>query len=251
VRRFASFDGKEIAYVTEGDGPPVLLLHGFASEHRGNWVTPGVFDALAGSHRVIAWDARGHGESDKPHDPASYAGDAMVRDATALLDHLGIDRVHLVGYSMGAIVALRLTPNEPRVRSLVLGGIGGRVAQGRRPIDSGRVAAAMTADDPSAFGPAARAFRRFAERTGADRQALAAIQQAHAGEAPARPDLVRVPTLVLVGDDDKLAGPPEALAARVPDGLARAHTVRGDHLTAMFDPAFTQAILEFLASAGA
>lgn len=247
VQRFASFDGTGIAYVTAGTGPPVLLLHGFASDHAGNWVAPGVFGALAASRRVIASDARGHGASDKSHDPAAYAGDAMARDVSALLDHLGIGSVDVVGYSMGAIVALRLAPHEPRVRSLVLGGIGGRVAQGRRPIDSSRVAAAMTARDPSSFGPAARAFRRFAERTGADRQALAAIQQAHAGESPARPDLIRVPTLVVVGRDDRLAGPPDALASRIPGGLARTCTVRGNHLTAMFDPAFTSAILDFLA----
>ncbi|HEY7135591.1 MAG TPA: alpha/beta fold hydrolase [Acidimicrobiia bacterium] len=246
VRRFASFDGTGIAFTTAGDGPPVLLLHGFASDHVGNWVAPGVFDALAASHHVVALDARGHGRSDKPHDPAAYKDEAMARDAAALLDHLGIGHVDVVGYSMGAIVAVRLAPREPRVRSLVLGGIGGRVAEGRRPVDSGRVAAAMTADDPSSFGPAARAFRRFAERTGADRQALAAIQRTNAGESRARPDLVQVPTLVVVGDDDRLAGPPEALAARIPDGLARAVTVHGNHLTAMFDPAFTRAILDFL-----
>ena len=74
------------------------------------------------------------------------------------------------------------------------------------------------------------------------------IQQANAGESRARPDLVRIPTLVLVGDDDRLAGPPEALAAAIPDGLARAVTVHGNHLTAMFDPAFTRAIVDFLAA---
>src|SRR5262245_37410498 len=105
VERFASFDGTEIAYTVSGSGPDVLLLHGFAADHRVNWVEPGVVDALVdGGHRVIAYDARGHGASGKPHDPDAYAHDAMPRDATTLLDHLDVTTVDVVGYSMGAMV---------------------------------------------------------------------------------------------------------------------------------------------------
>src|ERR1700722_17086264 len=105
VDRFESFDGVGIAYVTAGSGPDVLLLHGFAADYPANWVAPGVVDALVGAgRRVIGFDARGHGQSDKPHDPAAYDNDAMTRDARGLLDHLGVERVDVVGYSMGALV---------------------------------------------------------------------------------------------------------------------------------------------------
>src|SRR6478672_13252418 len=107
MERFASFDGTGIAYTIVGSGPDALLLHGFAADHHVNWVAPGIVDALvAAGRRVIAYDARGHGQSDKPHDPAAYENDAMVRDARSLLDHLGVESVDVVGYSMGALVSL-------------------------------------------------------------------------------------------------------------------------------------------------
>ncbi len=133
--RFASFDGLEIAFTVMGTGPDTLLMHGFAADAAGNWIAPGVAGAMvAAGRRVILYDARGHGASGKPHDAAAYENQAMVHDASALLDHLGITAVDVVGYSMGAIVATRFVPTEPRVRSLVLGGIGGRLVSGR-PLD--------------------------------------------------------------------------------------------------------------------
>ena len=115
---FSTFDELELAYLDTGQGAPVILLHGFAADHAANWVTTGVVDSLVGAHlRVIAPDARGHGASAKPHDPGAYAHDAMVRDVQSLLDHLSLDRVDVVGYSMGSIVAGRLAPREPRVRN--------------------------------------------------------------------------------------------------------------------------------------
>src|SRR6478672_6217583 len=115
--QFTSFDGLPIAYTVAGAGPDVLLLHGFASSAQGNWIAPGIRDAIVASgRRVIAYDARGHGESGKPHDPAAYENGAMRQDAHALLDHLGIERVDLVGYSMGALVSSQVAQHEPRVR---------------------------------------------------------------------------------------------------------------------------------------
>jgi len=103
-------------------------LHGFAADHHANWVTPGIVNALTGAERqVIATDARGHGRSGKPHDPASYDGDSMVLDAQAVLDHLGVTEVDVVGYSMGAMVAARLVSVDPRARSVVLGGVASNV----------------------------------------------------------------------------------------------------------------------------
>ncbi len=250
MEHFLSFDGTGIAFVTAGAGPDVLLLHGFAADHVVNWVAPGVFDAfVAAGRRVIALDARGHGESDKPHDPAAYENDAMARDAQALLDHLDIERVDVVGYSMGALVSTRLVPNEPRSRSCVLGGIGGKIRGGRGFSTERRalLAAALEADDRSGIADASvRAFRVFAEQTGADRRALAAIQRAATPAARTRLDEMNVPTLVIVGDGDTLAGSPQDLADRIPGAIAR--VVTGSHLGAVADPAFTSTVVEFVTS---
>ncbi len=243
--RFASFDGLEIAFTVMGAGPDTLLMHGFAADvarqlggprHRGRarrGRTPGDPVRRPGSRRV-----------GKPHDPAGYENQAMVRDAAAVLDHLGVTTADVVGYSMGAIVATRFVPTEPRVRSLVLGGIGGRLVSGR-PLNRRAIAAALTAAPGAEISDApARAFRRFAQQSGNDMAALAAIQRVprHAAAGPL--DEIRVPTLVLVGRNDALAGAPGELAARIPNATAR--TVPGDHLTAVAQPEFTAAVVEFL-----
>jgi pimeloyl-ACP methyl ester carboxylesterase len=242
-----SFDGTRIAYTARGAGPAVLLLHGFGADQVLNWDRPGVIDALVDNgRRVIATDARGHGASDKPHDPERYAGDAMVRDAQAVLDHLGVQGVDVVGYSMGAMVAARLVPEEPRTRSLVLGGVGETVVP---PQSGGRnpeaIATALLAEDTSAIGSATgRAFREFADATGADRRALAALSRSSALRYAVRFDEITVPTLVIAGTDDILIRSPDALAARLPS--ARLRMVKGDHLGAPYHHEFKDAIVEFL-----
>jgi pimeloyl-ACP methyl ester carboxylesterase len=245
-----SFDGTRIAYTARGSGPAALLLHGFAADHALNWARPGVIDALVASgRRVIATDARGHGASDKPHDPDRYAGDTMVRDAQVVLDRLGVEQVDVVGYSMGSMVAARLVPAEPRTRSLVLGGVGATVTP---PRTGGRapeaVAAALLADDPASIeNVAGKAFREFADFTGADRLALAALSRSDALRYSVRFDAITVPTLVIAGDADLLIKAPGELADRLPS--ARSEMVSGDHLTAMYDPAFSLALVEFLEEA--
>jgi pimeloyl-ACP methyl ester carboxylesterase len=243
---FASFDGLEIAYATFGQGPDVLLLHGFASDHVGNWVRPGIVAALvATGRRVIAYDARGHGASAKPHDVEAYEHNAMVRDAQALLDRLAVTAVDVVGYSMGAIVSSRLVPHEPRARSLVLGGVGGRLARGRSPEARVRTAAALEARAAKPSGrPIDRAFRRFAERSHNDLAALAAVQRAAAAGTPGELGAIRVPTLVVAGVDDRLAGPPQDLAALIPG--AQSSLIPGNHLSAVAPP-LAAAIAGFLA----
>jgi pimeloyl-ACP methyl ester carboxylesterase len=245
--KFTSFDGTEIAYLDAGQGPAVILSHGFAADHRINWVVPGVVDALvAAGRRVLAPDARGHGRSAKPHEPAAYGGDAMVRDIQSLLDNLELNHVDVVGYSMGSLVSSRLVPLEPRARSLILGGVGGRLGGEQRPRNSGTIAHALEAEDPNTVeDPGARAFRDFADRTGADRLALAAIQRAPLGERAALEDIA-VPTLVLTGDADTLVGPPDVLAQRIPGATFK--VISGDHLGAVGDPAFAQSIVDFIDS---
>jgi pimeloyl-ACP methyl ester carboxylesterase len=244
VERFSSFDGVEIAYESWGAGPPVLLLHGFASSHRGGWVASGVVDALVDAGRQpIAWDARGHGRSDKPHDPTAYDDDAMVRDAVELLDVLGVDGVDLVGYSMGAMAAVRIAARESRVRSVVLGGVGGDCTPPRKP---GRLAEAMLAEDRASIShPVARAFRRFADLTKADRHALAAIDRSSSLRSAVDFEAVRMPALVVVGDKDTLVREPSDLVARLPD--ARLVVLPGDHLSVVSHAGFAPTIAAFLA----
>ena len=246
---FASFDGTKLAYESYGaedDRPPVLLLHGFAADSHANWERPHVIEALVSAgRRVVALDARGHGESDKPHDPAAYADDAMVRDAQALLDHLGVASVDVCGYSMGAMTTYALVARDPRARSAVLGGVGahlgGRALAKRAPL----IADGLLAEDPSTIeSRTAAAFRAFADSTGADRQALAAIQRSRRSAALPDGASIRVPTLVIAGDRDVLVGAPDELAARIPG--ATVAVVSGDHLGAVFDPNFRKEIVAFL-----
>jgi pimeloyl-ACP methyl ester carboxylesterase len=243
-----SFDGTRIAYRVEGSGPDVLLLHGFAADAQGNWFGPGIAAAIGGrGRRVIAPDARGHGASDKPHDPAAYGDNAMVRDARALLDHLGVTAVDVVGYSMGSLVSIGVALSDPRTRSLVLGGVGERTAATRNPERRARIAGALEARVARGGADAeSRAFRRFAERRGNDLAALAAIQRAQVVDNGERGALGRitVPTLVVAGADDRLAGSPDGLAARISGAVAR--TVPGDHLSAVGRPELAHAIVEFL-----
>jgi pimeloyl-ACP methyl ester carboxylesterase len=241
---FESFDGIGIAFDHwPGERGPVVLHHGFAASAHTNWVAPGIVDRLTGAgFDVAALDARGHGRSDKPHDPARYGEATMAKDVSGLVDHLGYDSFLLVGYSMGAIVSLLVAASEPRLRRLVVGGIGGRVARGG--IDRTPVADALRAEDPSTItNPDGRAFRAFAERSGNDLLALAA-QAEVAFRDPQHLDRITAPTLVIAGEDDPLARRPELLV----DGIADARLVRvpGDHLSAVGRPELADVILAFL-----
>jgi pimeloyl-ACP methyl ester carboxylesterase len=249
VRSFTSFDGVAVAYRDVGHGAATLLLHGFASDSRTNWIRSGVADALLESgRRVVMVDARGHGASDKPHRASAYGSRSMARDASALLDLLGIDEVDVIGYSMGSLVAMEMAVSDERVRSLVLGGIGAAQATRLDPLRASRIADALEAPDKSTItDPTALAFRNFADATGADRLALTAIQRA-SPRPPPREVLasIDVPILVLNGRDDTLAGPIELMAEVIP--RARLLVVPGDHLSAVMKPEFGRSIVEFLDS---
>jgi pimeloyl-ACP methyl ester carboxylesterase len=243
VPKFESFDGVALAYEISGDGVPVVLLHGYAADAFVTWVRPGVVDALAREgYRAIVLDQRGHGDSDKPHDAESYADGAMVRDAQALLDHLGLDACLGVGYSMGARNILQLLTQDARIRAAVLGGIGSNMLHDRGFGDA--IADAMVAEDKSTVTDRfARSFRDFADLTRADRQALAAIMR-NSRMAVADPSAVNVPVLVLCGDNDPMVGDPQELADAIPG--AKAAVVGGTHLNVVNNPEFHRELIEFL-----
>ncbi|WP_155374461.1 alpha/beta fold hydrolase [Catellatospora vulcania] len=254
MQTFTSFDGITLAHYCWGEPggelPPVVLHHGFSTSAAANWKAPGIVDALvAAGRQVIAIDARGHGSSEKPHDPARYGEDKMARDLAALFDLLELDRVDLAGYSMGGVVALLTAAADDRVRRLVTGGIGaGAVEQGgvdRAALPGRALIDGLLADDPSGItDERVMGFRLFADASGADRKALAA--QAQAGHrTPIALDRIKIPTLVLAGTDDWLATRPEVLAAALPD--ARWKVLSGDHLTVVRNPEFAAALVSFLA----
>ncbi len=243
-------DGLELAFFDEGDpsGAPVLLIHGFASSASVNWVYPGWMKTLGDAgYRVIGIDNRGHGRSDKPHDPALYHPPAMAGDAAALLDHLGIPEAHVMGYSMGARITAFMAIGHPhRVRSVVFGGLGIGMVDGVGDWDP--IADALLApslDDVS--HERGRMFRAFAEQTKSDRKALAAcIATSRDLLTPADMARIDVPALVAVGTKDDIAGSPEALARLMPDG--RAVDIPGrDHMLAVGDRVFKKAVLAFYA----
>jgi pimeloyl-ACP methyl ester carboxylesterase len=248
---FSSFDGTKLAYEVEGTGPPVVLLHGLSVDTDTNWKAPGIWSALvAADRRVIGLDARGHGRSDKPHQPSAYENDAMVRDVSALLDELQLEETDLVGYSMGASTALQFAASTHRLRRLVLGGIGGDpkkwgTPEAERPAMAKRWLAGLEADDPATLeDPVARGARKVFESRGNDLEAIAALlrsDRTHLSPEMASTD-VRVPTLVVCGDRD--ASPVE-LAAALPDGSAL--VLKGDHESVVVNPELATAIVEFLA----
>ena len=252
LQSFKTWDGIEIAYQEWGEGapsPPVVLHHGFVADANANWVAPGVVDALlAAGRRVIAPDARGHGRSDKPHDPARYGEQRMARDLAVLVDVIGAEQIDLVGYSMGAIVSLIFSVDEVRVRRLVVGGIGSGVIEcggvDRRAISNESIIEALVAEDPSTLqDPEAAAFRRLADAVGADREALVgqalSVYRGHIAL-----DRISAPTLLVAGDVDPLAVRPELLAEAIPDATLR--IVSGNHTGAIADPRFTQSLVDFL-----
>jgi pimeloyl-ACP methyl ester carboxylesterase len=167
-------DGVRIAYWDEGEGDPVLLIHGFASNAGTNWVDPGCVRTLvADGRRVIAFDNRGHGQSEKLYEPERYGAPTMAEDARALLDHLGIERADVMGYSMGARISAFLVLKHPeRVRSVIFAGLGINMVRGM--VGTGPLAKALEAksiDDVT--NDTARSFRAFAEHTKGDLRALA------------------------------------------------------------------------------
>ncbi|MEM8644020.1 MAG: alpha/beta fold hydrolase [Pseudomonadota bacterium] len=242
-------DGVEIAYLDEGEGEPILLIHGFASNVATNWADPHWVRTLTqDGRRVIALDNRGHGQSDKLDDPARYGAPEMAEDAIRLLDHLGIGRVDVMGYSMGARIAAFLAFAHPdRVRSIVFGGLGINMVRGM--VGSGPLAAALEAPKlEDVTNDTARSFRLFAEQTKSDLKALAACMRGPREKVP-REKLgeLTVPVLVAVGSKDVIGGSGAALAELIPN--AQFLDIAGrDHMKAVGDKQFKEGVLAFLAS---
>src|SRR5215211_5087382 len=203
----------EIAYLDEGEGDPILLVHGFASSKNVNWVYPGwVSELRKNGRRVIALDNRGHGESGKLYDSASYELAIMAGDVIALMDHLQIARADVMGYSLGSRMTAVLALEQPqRLRSIILGGIGIGMITGGGPGEN--VAEALEAPSlEDVTDPVGRTFRAFADQTRSDRRALAAcLRGSRRLMTTEEASGITVPVLIAVGTQDEIAGSAAAL----------------------------------------
>jgi pimeloyl-ACP methyl ester carboxylesterase len=246
-RGVCTSDDAEIAYLDAGDGAPIVLVHGFASTKEANWVAPGWIDTLTrAGRRAIALDNRGHGESSKLYDPARYHSAVMAEDVRALMDHLGLARADLMGYSMGARNAAFLALAQPdRVGSLILGGLGIRLVEGVGLPET--IAEALEAPSiTQVTDPQGYAFRAFAQQTKSDLRALAAcIRGSRQTVSRAEAGRIAAPTLIGVGTKDPIAGSAQELAALLPNAVALDIPGR-DHMLAVGDKVFKSGVLAFL-----
>jgi pimeloyl-ACP methyl ester carboxylesterase len=246
MQRFAH-DGVEIAFLDEGEGDPIVLVHGFASTAQVNWLHPGWISTLTrAGRRVIALDNRGHGASSKLYDPAAYHTANMAEDVRALLDHLDVPRADVMGYSMGARITAFLALAHPsRLRRAVLGGLGIRLVDGVGLPES--IAEALEAPSLAQVSdPTGHMFRAFAEQTKSDLKALAAcIRGSRQILTREQVAAIRAPVLVAVGTKDTIAGSAQELAALLPSGVPLDIPGR-DHMLAVGDKVFKCAVLDFL-----
>jgi pimeloyl-ACP methyl ester carboxylesterase len=237
----------EIAYLDEGEGDPILLVHGFASTKNVNWVYPAwVSDLKKNGRRVIALDNRGHGDSGKLYDADAYRIPTMAGDVRALMDHLNIERADIMGYSLGARMTAWLALDQPqRLRSAILGGIGIALIEGGGPGEN--VAEALEApslDDVT--DPVGRTFRAFADQTRSDRRALAAcLRGSRRLMTKVEVAGIAVPVLIAVGTTDEIAGSAQALGKIIP-GSRVLEIPNRDHMRAVGDKVYKSGVLDFL-----
>jgi pimeloyl-ACP methyl ester carboxylesterase len=234
-------------YDDEGEGPLVVLLHGFAADSNINFVRSGIFDTLADAgYRVVAFDARGHGLSEKPTEPVRYTREAIRHDVQALLDHLGAESCVLVGFSMGGHTAIHVTSVDPRVQALVLLGVGSfgidDDASGRGRDRRRQMLAALEGRMDEVHD---EDLREFPLTAGMDRAPLIAYTTGRLADDPEPFPTVAVPVLMVVGTEDTEAGDPAPVAALLHAELRR---VPGTHFKANAKPELHAAVLAFLAA---
>jgi pimeloyl-ACP methyl ester carboxylesterase len=248
---FRTPDGLTLTWHELGAGkaePPVILQHGFSSSTHFEWVDCGLAAAVAAlGRRTVGLDARGHGASEKPHESRYYGEDHMARDVMALADHLGFARYDLVGYSMGGAIATLAASLDPRIRRVVISGVGEAIVRtggvDRRVLDTAELAAGLRADSADGLSDMVKGFRTGAIERRNDLKALAAHCDAIADRSI---DFaaIRAETLVMAGRVDPLAPHPEAIVNAIAD--ARLQLVPGDHGVSRRSPEFREALVDFL-----
>lgn len=237
----------EIAYIDEGAGDPIVLVHGFASSKNVNWVYPSWTSELTrDGRRVIALDNRGHGESTKLYNTDDYSIGAMASDVLALMDHLNISKADVMGYSLGARIGAYMAVHHPdRVRSLISGGLGLVLVEGTLPSEA--VAQALETDAPETVtDPKGKMFRTFADQTRSDRRALAAcLRGSRVQMSRTEAASIAVPMLIAVGTTDDVSGAAAPLADIIPHAEVLDIPNR-DHMRAVGDKVYKTGVLDFL-----
>ena len=242
-RFFTASDGVKIHYFELGSrGTPVILIHGYTANSEGKWIKSGIAEALASRHRVIAVDARGHGRSDKPHDPMKY-GPRMATDVVELMDHLNIPKAHIHGYSMGGSMLQQILARHPdRLISAIFGG------SGPQETDPQLIAQVpKDADPPAAGDPNAPRGENWSSYAGYDREAMAAVQKYPWRSEDRAIDLskVKVPVAQIIGGLDR----PNARTHRVKRELKSAEITiipRETHGSVHLNPKYTATLVKFI-----
>lgn len=238
----------EIAYHDEGEGDPIVLVHGFASTKNVNWIYPSWVSTLTkAGRRVVALDNRGHGESSKLYDPEEYHIGTMAGDVRALMDHLDIERADIMGYSLGSRIAAYLATRDPqRLRSVIIAGLGMGLIEGGGPGEN--VALALEADSiDDVKDPVGKTFRAFADQTRSDRRALAAcLRGSRRLMTTDEAATIKGPVLIAVGTKDDVAGSPHRLAEVITQAEVLDIPDR-DHMRTVGDRVYKDGVLEFLA----
>ncbi|MEO8300862.1 MAG: alpha/beta hydrolase [Rhizomicrobium sp.] len=243
-------DGVELAYERQGEGPAIVLVHGFGSSRVQNWKSTGWYGGLTvAGFSIVAMDCRGHGESGKPHDEAFYGHDRMAQDVISVMQACDLPDALILGYSMGGFIGLRLLSAHPeRVRKLAIAGVGENYLEDRITSPGARSVLAdalLTPDKDTITDPRARMFRAFADQPGKDRLALAACMRAMSPHLPLETlSQLQRPVLVVTGSEDDTAGRAEPLAAAITG--ARGVIIAGrDHNSAVGDKHTRRAVIEF------
>lgn len=249
LKKFAEFDDTTVAYLDKGEGQPVVLVHGFASNAEVNWLGPGWVKTLVeAGYRVVAIDNRGHGESSKFHNEEDYLLELMAGDVLNLIEHLDLSLPHVMGYSMGSRITGTLA-NEygGRLGKIVLAGNGYNMIEGG--FDSTAIRDGLLAQSfdeaPTKIG---KEFRFFADQTGSDLKALAACIMAARTHIPAAVfEAIQNETMVIVGTEDVVAQDGGKLAAIIPNGHFEPIPKR-NHMNAVGDKVYKEKVLEFISS---
>lgn len=246
IHRFAARDGTELAWREMGEGKPLLLIHGYFSNAQTNWIRYGHAAAIAArGFRVVMPDLRGHGDSDRPHDPARYPPDVLADDGFDLIAHLGLadGAYDLAGYSLGGRTAVRMLVQGARPRRAVLCGMGlqGIVdTQGR----GGYFRHVLSNLGSFQRGSAEWLTEAFLKTTGGDAEALLLILDTFVDTPRAALAAIACPVLVVTGTEDDDNGSGQALADIIPG--ARFQAIPGNHMSAVVKPELGAAIGDFL-----
>ncbi len=256
--QFFDSNGVKIRYIVKGEGTPVLLIHGYTASAETNWGA--IIPPLSKKYKVIALDNRGHGKSDKPHG-AEFYGEEMINDSIRLLDHLGIQKAHVVGYSMGGfITAKMLTMYPDRMLSATIGGAGWAQDDPERQkmMDSladsiendGSLAPLFAALSPEGEPIPKEQIEMFNKMIlqSNDPKALASVARGMKDHTVSEEQIkeIQVPTQLIIGSKDPLKASADAWMAVHPDD-AYVVIEGADHMTAFTNSEFLKSVEKFLA----